>query len=201
MAADAPAGIAGLRPVDALRRGHIDALRRRMEGADDALRDALAQRLLALEATPVERACCGHRPSADAASTAMFGPLLATLEQEARWRDAHAVDGVPSRAAYPALPALQPLRALWAQLRIEGQTREALAPATTDAGPLNSANLVHRALTLMRDASPGYLHHLMAYLDVLSAVEQMPAADTLRPANAAAPPAKKRARASRAKRK
>ena len=33
---------------------------------------------------------------------------------------------------------------------------------------------VQRALRLMRDESPEYLHHLMAYLDVLSSLERMP---------------------------
>ena len=141
----------------------------------------------------------GH-VAAPSARTSLFAPLLATLEQEARWRDAHAVDGLPARAAYPALPALQPLRALWARLRIEGQTREALAPAATDAGPLNSANLVQRALRLMRDESPEYLHHLMAYLDVLSSLERMPDGGS-QGGGEGATPAKKRTRASRAKRR
>ncbi|PJJ97452.1 hypothetical protein CO641_10810 [Lysobacteraceae bacterium NML91-0213] len=218
MAADAPDGMAPTPSVvQALRRRRIDALRRRMDGADGALRAALEQRIAALEASlagdPEHRApraaidvdrviaqpAAGH-PPASAVRTSLFAPLLATLEQEARWRDAHAVDGLPARAAYPALPALQPLRALWSRLRIEGQTREALAPAATDAGPLNSANLVQRALRLMRDESPECLHHLMAYLDVLSSLEWMPDAGA-QASGAGTTPAKKRARASRAKRR
>ena len=147
MAADAATRVAPTPSVaQALRSGRIAALRRRMDAVDDAVRAALEQRIAALEASPAgEPRHCMRRGAIDddratgqaapghvaapSARTSLFAPLLATLEQEARWRDAHAVDGLPARAAYPALPALQPLRALWARLRIEGQTREALAPA------------------------------------------------------------------------
>ncbi|MCD9047922.1 DUF2894 domain-containing protein [Luteimonas sp. MHLX1A] len=218
MAADAATRVGPTPSVaQALRRGRIAALRRRMDAVDDAVRAALEQRIAALEASPAgEPRHCMRRGAIDddratgqpapghvaapSARTSLFAPLLATLEQEARWRDAHAVDGLPARAAYPALPALQPLRALWARLRIEGQTREALAPAATDAGPLNSANLVQRALRLMRDESPEYLHHLMAYLDVLSSLERMPDGGS-QGGGEGATPAKKRTRASRAKRR
>lgn len=201
MATDGPAEVTPTPDVvQTLRRGRIDALRRRMDGADDAMREALTQRIAALEAARAGHPSSSGRASARAPSTSPFAPLLDTIEREARWRDAHAIDGFPARAAYPALPALQPLRALWARLRIEGQTREALAPATTDAGPLNSASLVQRALRLMRDEAPDYLHHLMAYLDVLATLERLPATGSPQPGETAAP-AKKRARATRAKRR
>ena len=200
MAADAPpAALPTATVVQALRRRRIDALRRRAEGADEALGEALAQRIAALDALPGAQPHPGGRAPAPTSPASRFAPLLGILEQDARWRDAYAIDGLPARHAYPALPALQPLRALWARLRIDGQTREALAPAATDAGPLNSANLVQRALRLMRDESPDYLHHLMAYLDVLATLERLPAPGSQQPGDAAAP-AKKRARASRAKR-
>ncbi len=56
-------------------------------------------------------------------------------------------------------------------MRAESQVREALVQAPENAGPLNSASLVHRALTLMRGASPEYLQSFMAYVDALAWVE------------------------------
>ena len=176
-----------------------------MAEVDDDVRQALVQRVEALAAQAAAggggTACTdtGTRPLSPSLSA--LAALRATLAREAQWRDAHAVDGLPAHAAYPALPALQSLRVLWAQLRVEGQTRAALAPATADAGPLNSAGLVHRTLTLMRDEAPGYLHHLMAYLDVLSGLEQMQAGGTLGATPPAATPEEKRARAPKAGRK
>lgn len=72
------------------------------------------------------------------------------------------------RPDVPAMAALTEVRRLWSELRTESQAREALAAEPTDAGPLNSAQLVHRALKLMRETSPGYLRHFLAYADALS---------------------------------
>lgn len=76
---------------------------------------------------------------------------------------------------YPQLPALDEFRALHARLRARQQLKATLQPPPADAGPLNSASLAHRALELMRTTSPGYLHHLMVYLDTLSWLEQLQA--------------------------
>ncbi|GHA75294.1 hypothetical protein GCM10007067_10510 [Lysobacter bugurensis] len=57
--------------------------------------------------------------------------------------------------------------------RAESQLREALEEAPENAGPLNSASLVHRALTLMREVSPEYLAPFMAYVDALAWLEGM----------------------------
>lgn len=86
------------------------------------------------------------------------------------------MDGAP----YPELPLLQQFRTLWAGLRTESQLRQSLEPVAGDAGPLNSAVLVHRSLNLMRTLSPGYLQHFIAYIDALSSLERM------RPAHAPA---------------
>lgn len=85
----------------------------------------------------------------------------------------------PQRAAYPELPALEQVRRLWSELRTRSQVRRSLAPPTEDAGPLNSSRLVHRALTLMRGASPGYLQHFLAYADTLSWLETLQDAGVL----------------------
>jgi len=45
-----------------------------------------------------------------------------------------------------------------------------------NAGPLNSNQLVHRALSLMRELSPGYLQQFLSYTDALMWMEQIHAA-------------------------
>lgn len=76
-------------------------------------------------------------------------------------------------AAYPALPAVDEFRALWATVRSRSQVRRSLDAAPSDGGPLNSAVLVHRALALMGEVSPGYLSHFLAYMDNLSWLDQL----------------------------
>jgi hypothetical protein len=51
--------------------------------------------------------------------------------------------------------------------------RDSLAQVPRNAGPLNSSSLVHRALSLMREVSPGYFQQFLAYADALSWMEAM----------------------------
>ena len=96
-------------------------------------------------------------------------------------------------AAIVAPSALTAAREVWAQVRTDSQLRASLHDVPADAGPLNSGMLVHRALHLMRAASPGYLQHFIAYADTLSSLEQLQqavaplitATDTPRPARRA----------------
>lgn len=71
------------------------------------------------------------------------------------------------------LPALDEFRTMWSKLRTDGQLRQSLQQAPANAGPLNSGVLVHRSIMLMRELSPGYLQHLLSYVDTLSWMEQM----------------------------
>ena len=113
--------------------------------------------------------------------------LVAALQ--ARHGDAPALDPSPV-----APSALTEAREVWAQVRTDSQLRASLHDVPADAGPLNSGMLVHRALHLMRAASPGYLQHFIAYADTLSSLEQLQqavaplitATDTPRPAGRAA---------------
>ncbi|SDR36590.1 Protein of unknown function [Paraburkholderia fungorum] len=75
--------------------------------------------------------------------------------------------------AYPELPELDYFRGVWSRVRSEKQIRQSLAPVSGNAGPLNSSSLVHRALSLMSELSPGYLKQFMSYVDTLSWMEQM----------------------------
>ena len=100
----------------------------------------------------------------------------------------------PAPGPSPVAPsALTEAREVWAQVRTDSQLRASLHDVPADAGPLNSGMLVHRALHLMRAASPGYLQHFIAYADTLSSLEQLQqavaplitATDTPRPARRA----------------
>ena len=100
----------------------------------------------------------------------------------------------PAPGPSPVAPsALTEAREVWAQVRTDSQLRASLHDVPADAGPLNSGMLVHRALHLMRAASPDYLQHFIAYADTLSSLEQLqqavapliPATDTPRPARRA----------------
>lgn len=75
--------------------------------------------------------------------------------------------------AYPELPELDYFRGVWSKVRTEKQIRQSLAPVPGNAGPLNSGSLVHRALSLMSEFSPGYLKQFLLYVDTLSWLEQM----------------------------
>ena len=100
----------------------------------------------------------------------------------------------PAPGPSPVAPsALTEAREVWAQVRTDSQLRASLHDVPADAGPLNSGMLMHRALHLMRAASPGYLQHFIAYADTLSSLEQLQqavaplitATDTPRPAKRA----------------
>ena len=118
--------------------------------------------------------------------------MLEQLQQHARERD-DALQAIGVAAGeYPHLPALDEFRRLRSRQRAREQLRATLQPPPAGAGPLNSASLAHRALALMRTASPGYLQHFTGYLDTLSWLEQMNASGILQPGND--PQSSKRAR-------
>jgi hypothetical protein len=64
-------------------------------------------------------------------------------------------------------------RQTWTRVSTEKQLRQSLEQVPGNAGPLNSSSLVHRALSLMRELSPGYLQQFLSYVDALSWMEQM----------------------------
>jgi len=80
------------------------------------------------------------------------------------------------RDAYPDLPALDYFREVWSGLSADRQVRQSQEQVHKNAGPLNSNQLVHRALSLMRELSPGYLQQFVAYTETLTWMEQVTAA-------------------------
>ncbi|MBV7483933.1 DUF2894 domain-containing protein [Bordetella sp. BOR01] len=99
------------------------------------------------------------------------GTLAALLEHIAAPVAADAASD--RRGRYPELDLLDYFQATWARLSTDRQLRQSQEQVHENAGPLNSNHLVHRALSLMREQSPGYLHQFLSYLDALSWVEQL----------------------------
>ncbi len=71
------------------------------------------------------------------------------------------------------LKAIRNYRGTWSRLRAERRLHQALALVPHNAGPLNTQRLLHQALQLMQQASPGYLLHFMAYVESLLALDQV----------------------------
>ncbi|WP_045737942.1 DUF2894 domain-containing protein [Xanthomonas sp. MUS 060] len=178
---------------DTLHARFIDALARRTAHHHGQARHLLEQKLVALldaeqQAKVPPQRCATAAPAAesdaDAASTTQTstrarqpGPLGALLAQRRTLAaDMLHPDTIPSALTPTSAPQLQTLedaRRLWDALRSRSQVRQSLQQAPTDAGPLNSGVLVHRALTLMRTLSPGYLQHFLSYVDTLSWLQQL----------------------------
>jgi len=150
--------------IDRTRFAVIEALHARAQAHEGEVRALLQAKLDALVADYVQRiaGAAASVPSEPGLSCGRTG-LQALVTELTGQRS----------AAYPELPVLAEVRASWAKLRNASQLRESLAQVPTNGGPLNSGVLVHRALTLMKETSPGYLTHFMAYLDALSGMEHL----------------------------
>ncbi|MFP4894776.1 DUF2894 domain-containing protein [Paraburkholderia sp. EG304] len=162
--------------LDPLRFHLLEALARRAARHSGETRRVIEQRLAALLAeytAEVERAAAAEsalKATPIEADTPSDATLTALIEQLARH---HARADAPHAAAYPELPVLDYFREVWSKVRTEKQLRQSLAQVPGNAGPLNSSSLVHRALSLMRELSPGYLKQFLSYVDTLSLLEQM----------------------------
>jgi hypothetical protein len=71
-------------------------------------------------------------------------------------------------------------------MSVERRLAGATARVPANAGPLNSAGLVQRALDLMRDVSPAYLQRFVAHADALMWLERATGAHALPPVGHAA---------------
>lgn len=158
-----------------LRRQHIQALQRRAATQTGEVRALLEQRLTELMVAEsrvmADASAADRRDAAAAAGPPAAGPLRALVEHLTAEAARGAIAQTSSSTGSPALAVLDEIRRTCAKIRNESQLRQALEAAPDDAGPLNSASLVHRALTRMQALSPAYLQHFIAYVDALSALE------------------------------
>ena len=144
------------------------ALEKRAAGQGGEVRRLLDDRLALLAREPVVD-CAGNasreaHSEADKSSLLPSLSALAVLLAEAAAARSHAV---------PAVDAVDQFRRIWSTVRTESQLRQSMQQAPDNAGPLNSAALVHRAIALMRGISPGYLQHFLSYVDDLSSIEAL----------------------------
>ncbi|AIF48798.1 DUF2894 domain-containing protein [Dyella japonica] len=187
--------------LDPIRFHFMDALATRAARHEGEARRVLDEKLRALldaYAADIERsmeeAIRVTERTVDASARGVFGELIDQLARAAAARS----DSPVADAAAPAqeMELLGEFRKIWSSVRTESQLRQSMEDAPENAGPLNSRALVHRAVALMRELSPGYLQHFLAYIDDLSWIEQMngSAAVASREASPLASP-KKRSRA------
>jgi hypothetical protein len=86
---------------------------------------------------------------------------------DARVRETEGLPPAPTGERWPPLRSAQRFARLWQAIRTEETVRAALSQAPRNAGPLNSHRLVLRALALMQQLSPAYLHHFVAWAETL----------------------------------
>ena len=173
--------------VDAVRLRFIEAMERRAAGLDGEARRLLDARVAALRAADgdrvqIERTESGGTPSSDSTQQLdgqrnPLSALVAYIAEQAAARNHGASSDRQSVAganpfATTELASLAYFRSTWSRLSAERRLTRSLATVPENAGPLNSHQLVHRALQTMRETSPGYLHHFMTYVDALLWLDQ-----------------------------
>ncbi|MFT4249023.1 MAG: DUF2894 domain-containing protein [Pseudomonas sp.] len=168
--------------IDPVRFGFIEALARRAaahHGQTRRLLDERLSRLIAAYANDLESAAPGatdaHREAPETQPIGALGALVdhLTRQQATARTGGPAAQDAATRPAFPTLAALDDFRDIWSGIRTRNQVRQSLEQMPRNAGPLNSGRLVHRALTLMRECSPGYLEQFLAHVDTLSWMEQV----------------------------
>ncbi|WEN16739.1 DUF2894 domain-containing protein [Rhodanobacter sp. AS-Z3] len=157
--------------IDALERraaSHEGEARRLLDGRLSQLLAAYADELDAVDAVGGATTPC---PSSASALAELTDELSRRGSQRSQRVAVH--DTQAAGVSHPPMDALDDLQKIWSTVRIESQLRQALEQVPADAGPLNSASLVHRSLTLMRELSPEYLQQFLSYVDALSWIEQL----------------------------
>lgn len=162
--------------VDPVRFRMLDAFARRAAGHQGHARRVLDERLaqlLAAYAAEVEQA--------NASDNATSPAVAAERSELSALRDHLARNAQSRSASWPELETLDYFRKTWSRLSTDMQLRRSRDQVPTNAGPLNSSSLVHRALSLMREQSPAYLQHFLSYVDALSWLDQMNGSDAPAP--------------------
>lgn len=172
-------GASGAEPVDPVRLHYLQALARRSQAYDGAAKDLLDDKLrqaLTQYQAQLAQHPGGARHVRHAGSPAQPGALAELTRQLApqstRPAEAAAGGSGARMEAYPELKSVRKHRDTWSKLSVDRQLTQALAQAPENAGPLNSHQLVLRALSVMRSISPDYLNRFMSYADALLWLDQ-----------------------------
>lgn len=162
----------GAHRLDPVRYALIDALDRRASthaGAARRVLDARIDGLLADYAGAIERAAL-HAASNPPTQAQNVSPQSATAHGTLA---AHIGNADHLARSGPPAELLDYFREIWSHLSADQQVQQSLDQVPKNAGPLNSSSLVHRALLLMRELSPGYLRQFLAYADALSWLDDL----------------------------
>lgn len=169
--------------ADSLRFAWMDALARRAVHHEGAVRQRLDARLR--ELVDAYAVLLANPPAAEPSHSAEESPLKQLM---AHFASASRLDAAtPTVAAVQVsesseqrlaidttpMPVLDEFQQLWSRIRIDSLLRQCLDSLSEDAGPLHSSVLTYRAMMLMREVSPEYLQHFIAYTDVLTWMEQL----------------------------
>ena len=148
----------------------IEALARRAAMHEGETRQHLNQKLLLALAASTPHSPDAAAPSTTPEAAPSTDTAINALTALRQQLDAQAT--TPARTAWRNQNATS-LRATWSALHAQQRVTHALASKPPQAGPLNSEQLVHRALLLMREVSPDYLRQLVSTVDVLCWGEQL----------------------------
>ncbi|OZI37605.1 hypothetical protein CAL29_04175 [Bordetella genomosp. 10] len=154
----------------------MEALARRTAAHEGEARQRLDARmadLIKAYAARIEKETGENSTDAASRPSPAAPTPLAALRDELTGQAAGNRSALPWTAHYPELPLLDEFQQLWSRVSASLRVQESQFQVPDNAGPLNSSHLVHRSLTLMRELAPGYLHHFLAYVDVLSWLEPM----------------------------
>lgn len=78
----------------------------------------------------------------------------------------------PRTTLPPPLKAVSAHRGTWSRLKAEQRLHAALQQVPAQAGPLNSSQVVLRALQELHRLSPAYLDAFLTHIEALMALEQ-----------------------------
>lgn len=168
--------------VDPARFELIASLAQRAQRYTGSARTQLDARLAQLIAAYAQLASvqAPKRVAADAAESPLQSLLLQLTADPLQYQlplatsntAAGGTDSTDSNEA-ALMPALDEFQQLWSRIRIDSLLRQCLDSLPEDAGPLHSSVLTYRAMALMQEISPEYLQHFIAYVDVLTWMEQL----------------------------
>lgn len=158
-------------PFDPVRLHFLAAMARRTQAHQGTARRLLEDKLAEALRDYQDRAVQAPMLPVQAAAPRGPSPLAELTRQLAQQppvgTSATASPLEAGASSRPELKSVRYFRDTWSQLSLDRQMAQALAQAPENAGPLNSQQLVLRALSVMRTLSPDYFQHFMSYANSL----------------------------------
>lgn len=175
----------GAADIDPMRWRFLTALAARLPHQPEAVQARLMQRLQAeLQRLQAHAAEAAPSPATTAPPLSLNqASLLQQLNRYAAMQTQAALDATPSGedARRSDMKSVRRFSETWSKLATQQRLSRALAKAPQAAGPLNSHNLMLRALSLMQRLSPDYVRRFLHQADALLWLDQMNQLHTLKP--------------------